>query len=282
MRHQRKGRKLGRDAAHRKALYANLTGALVTHGRIKTTLAKAQGGAAGRREDGHARQARRPPRAPPGDRVPALEDRRARRCSRRSHRASRSARAATRASSSSARARATRRRWRTSSWSTSRSGTAPPAIRRVRRPSHDPYATRSRCPLPGGLGRPHRRHADRAADGRRLRAEHRRHARGALRPHGPRRVRARAGSARLADQVAGRASCAGRARADRRRRRRSSARRLGGGRRRDRRSSPRSFVARRDRLRDRRHGARRRPSTRLEPCSADVLDGFAFADEEAT
>ena len=34
MRHQRKGRKLGRDAAHRKALYANLTGALVEHGRI--------------------------------------------------------------------------------------------------------------------------------------------------------------------------------------------------------------------------------------------------------
>jgi large subunit ribosomal protein L17 len=42
VRHQRKGRKLGRDAAHRKALYANLTGALVTHGRIKTTLAKAK------------------------------------------------------------------------------------------------------------------------------------------------------------------------------------------------------------------------------------------------
>ncbi len=42
MRHQRKGRKLGRDAAHRKALYANLTGALVEHGRIKTTLAKAK------------------------------------------------------------------------------------------------------------------------------------------------------------------------------------------------------------------------------------------------
>jgi len=42
VRHQRKGRKLGRDAAHRKALYANLTGALVTHGRIKTTLAKAR------------------------------------------------------------------------------------------------------------------------------------------------------------------------------------------------------------------------------------------------
>ena len=42
MRHKSKGRKLGRDAAHRKALFANLTGALVTHGRIKTTLAKAK------------------------------------------------------------------------------------------------------------------------------------------------------------------------------------------------------------------------------------------------
>lgn len=42
MRHQRKGRRLGRDAAHRKALHANLTGALVEHGRITTTLAKAK------------------------------------------------------------------------------------------------------------------------------------------------------------------------------------------------------------------------------------------------
>jgi len=42
MRHQRKGRSFGRSAAHRKAMYANLTGALVTHGRIKTTLAKAK------------------------------------------------------------------------------------------------------------------------------------------------------------------------------------------------------------------------------------------------
>jgi large subunit ribosomal protein L17 len=42
VRHQRKGRKLGRDASHRKAMYANLTGALVTHGRIRTTLAKAR------------------------------------------------------------------------------------------------------------------------------------------------------------------------------------------------------------------------------------------------
>ena len=42
MRHQRKGRGLGRDTAHRKALYANLTGSLVEHGRITTTLEKAK------------------------------------------------------------------------------------------------------------------------------------------------------------------------------------------------------------------------------------------------
>jgi large subunit ribosomal protein L17 len=42
MRHQRAGRKLGRDAAHRKSLYANLAVALIEHGRIKTTEAKAK------------------------------------------------------------------------------------------------------------------------------------------------------------------------------------------------------------------------------------------------
>ena len=42
MRHRRSGRKLGRDASHRKALYANLAGALFEHGRIKTTAAKAK------------------------------------------------------------------------------------------------------------------------------------------------------------------------------------------------------------------------------------------------
>jgi len=42
MRHQRSGKKLGRDSAHRKALYANLTGALIEHGRIKTTETKAK------------------------------------------------------------------------------------------------------------------------------------------------------------------------------------------------------------------------------------------------
>ena len=42
MRHHRAGRKLGRDSAHRKALYANLAGALIEHGRIRTTVTKAK------------------------------------------------------------------------------------------------------------------------------------------------------------------------------------------------------------------------------------------------
>ncbi|HMB19100.1 MAG TPA: 50S ribosomal protein L17 [Gaiellaceae bacterium] len=42
MRHHRSGKKLGRDPAHRKALYANLAGSLIEHGRIKTTEAKAK------------------------------------------------------------------------------------------------------------------------------------------------------------------------------------------------------------------------------------------------
>ena len=42
MRHQKSGRKLGRDGSHRKALYANLTMQLIEHGRIRTTLAKAK------------------------------------------------------------------------------------------------------------------------------------------------------------------------------------------------------------------------------------------------
>src|SRR6059058_5280682 len=42
MRHQRAGKKLGRDSAHRRALYANLAGALIELGRIKTTEAKAK------------------------------------------------------------------------------------------------------------------------------------------------------------------------------------------------------------------------------------------------
>jgi large subunit ribosomal protein L17 len=64
MRHQRSGKKLGRDAAHRKALYANLAGALIEHGRIKTTATKAKAVkpiaeqmiTLGRRGDIHARR----------------------------------------------------------------------------------------------------------------------------------------------------------------------------------------------------------------------------------
>jgi large subunit ribosomal protein L17 len=43
VRHAKAGKKLGRDSAHRKALYSNLAGALITHGRIQTTEAKAKG-----------------------------------------------------------------------------------------------------------------------------------------------------------------------------------------------------------------------------------------------
>jgi large subunit ribosomal protein L17 len=42
VRHRKAGRKLGRDSAHRKALYSNLAGALIEHGRIRTTEAKAK------------------------------------------------------------------------------------------------------------------------------------------------------------------------------------------------------------------------------------------------
>src|SRR5438876_9767711 len=64
MRHQRTGNKLGRDSAHRRALYANLAGALIEHGRIRTTEAKAKAVkpiaeqmiTLGRRGDLHARR----------------------------------------------------------------------------------------------------------------------------------------------------------------------------------------------------------------------------------
>jgi large subunit ribosomal protein L17 len=42
VRHHRAGKKLGRDSAHRRALYANLASALIEHGRIQTTEAKAK------------------------------------------------------------------------------------------------------------------------------------------------------------------------------------------------------------------------------------------------
>ena len=64
MRHQRSGKKLGRDSAHRKALYANLACSLIEHGRIRTTEAKAKAVkpfaeqmiTLGRRGDLHARR----------------------------------------------------------------------------------------------------------------------------------------------------------------------------------------------------------------------------------
>jgi large subunit ribosomal protein L17 len=42
MRHMKAGRRLGRKSAHRKAMYSNMVAALVTHGRIETTEAKAK------------------------------------------------------------------------------------------------------------------------------------------------------------------------------------------------------------------------------------------------
>ena len=42
MRHRKKGRKLSRTSAHRKALFANMAVALIKHEQIETTLAKAK------------------------------------------------------------------------------------------------------------------------------------------------------------------------------------------------------------------------------------------------
>lgn len=42
MRHNKKGNSLGRTASHRKAMMANMAVSLITHKRIKTTLAKAK------------------------------------------------------------------------------------------------------------------------------------------------------------------------------------------------------------------------------------------------
>jgi large subunit ribosomal protein L17 len=42
MRHQKAGRKLGRNAAHRRALMRNLAWALFQHERVVTTVAKAK------------------------------------------------------------------------------------------------------------------------------------------------------------------------------------------------------------------------------------------------
>jgi large subunit ribosomal protein L17 len=64
VRHARSGKKLGRDASHRRALYANLACSLIEHGRIRTTEAKAKAVkpyaekmiTLGRRGDLHARR----------------------------------------------------------------------------------------------------------------------------------------------------------------------------------------------------------------------------------
>jgi large subunit ribosomal protein L17 len=42
MRHRVKGKKLGRDTAHRKALRKNLASSLINHGEVVTTLSKAK------------------------------------------------------------------------------------------------------------------------------------------------------------------------------------------------------------------------------------------------
>lgn len=42
MRHRKVGKKLGRSAEHRKALYRNLMISLIQHRRIETTIAKAK------------------------------------------------------------------------------------------------------------------------------------------------------------------------------------------------------------------------------------------------
>ena len=42
MRHAKRGRKLGRDAAHRKAMLATMAGQVIQHGRIKTTSPRAK------------------------------------------------------------------------------------------------------------------------------------------------------------------------------------------------------------------------------------------------
>jgi large subunit ribosomal protein L17 len=42
MRHQKSGRKLGRNASHRRAMYRNMAASLLRHETIKTTLPKAK------------------------------------------------------------------------------------------------------------------------------------------------------------------------------------------------------------------------------------------------
>ncbi len=47
MRHRKKGRKLGRTSAHRKAMLSNMAASLIKHEQISTTLPKAKESAAG-------------------------------------------------------------------------------------------------------------------------------------------------------------------------------------------------------------------------------------------
>ncbi|MDQ3284279.1 MAG: 50S ribosomal protein L17 [Actinomycetota bacterium] len=42
MRHAKRGRKLGRDAAHRKAMLATMAGQVIQHGCVKTTVPRAK------------------------------------------------------------------------------------------------------------------------------------------------------------------------------------------------------------------------------------------------
>lgn len=42
MRHQKSGRRLGRNASHRRAMYRNMAASLLTHETIRTTLPKAK------------------------------------------------------------------------------------------------------------------------------------------------------------------------------------------------------------------------------------------------
>lgn len=42
MRHARRGRKLGREAQHRKLMLGTMAGQVITHGRVKTTEPKAK------------------------------------------------------------------------------------------------------------------------------------------------------------------------------------------------------------------------------------------------
>ncbi len=42
MRHRNSGRRLNRSSSHRKAMFANLAGSLITHEQIVTTLPKAK------------------------------------------------------------------------------------------------------------------------------------------------------------------------------------------------------------------------------------------------